>query len=310
MGLVALIAAPPAAAVSSEANPPSGANDFSCKPSAVHPRPIVLVHGLSANMQLNWSYLAPKLKERGYCVFALTYGLDPRISAVNGPGGVIPIEQSSAELNGFVGPRALVDRLEQGRPRRPLGGHLHAAVLAEVRRRRGQGRPLRGLDVAVRRDHRRRGRQGARPRRGPRVRPADHQRGREPVRLVSAVHQGIAHAAQARRGRGGGAGRHLHDGDDQVRRAGHPLHERDHGRARPHQPRAAGHLPARRVRAPRRGGGPGGRPADLQRARPARRAAHRLQPPAAVDRPRRPAPRGDRAVSASAAACAAIGCAA
>ncbi len=101
--LVALITASPVAAVSSEANPPPGANDFACKPSAVHPRPIVLVHGLSANMQLNWSYLAPKLKERGYCVFALTYGLDPRVPAgFNGPGGVIPIEQSAAELNAFV----------------------------------------------------------------------------------------------------------------------------------------------------------------------------------------------------------------
>jgi len=100
--LLALIVAPPASAVSSEANPPPGANDFSCKPSAVHPRPIVLVHGLSANMQLNWSYLAPKLRERGYCVFALTYGLDPRLSGLNGPGGVIPIEQSAAELNAFV----------------------------------------------------------------------------------------------------------------------------------------------------------------------------------------------------------------
>lgn len=94
--------AAPASAVSSLANPPPGANDFSCKPSAVHPRPIVLVHGLSANMQLNWTYLAPKLKERGYCVFALTYGLDPRIAVLNGPGGVIPIQQSAQELNAFV----------------------------------------------------------------------------------------------------------------------------------------------------------------------------------------------------------------
>ena len=102
-GVALGVCASPAFAVSSLANPPPGANDFSCKPSAIHPRPIVLVHGLSANMSLNWSYLAPKLKERGYCVFALTYGLDPRVPAgFNGPGGVIPIEQSAAELNAFV----------------------------------------------------------------------------------------------------------------------------------------------------------------------------------------------------------------
>jgi triacylglycerol lipase len=53
-------------------------------------------------MQLNWTYLSPQLKERGYCVFALTYGLDPRIAVLNGPGGVIPIQQSAQELNAFV----------------------------------------------------------------------------------------------------------------------------------------------------------------------------------------------------------------
>src|SRR6202023_1015862 len=36
---------------------------------------------------------------RGYCVFALTYGLDPRYPYF---GGVIPIEQSAPELGAFV----------------------------------------------------------------------------------------------------------------------------------------------------------------------------------------------------------------
>lgn len=95
-------AAPGASAVTSLASPPPGANDFGCRPSAAHPRPVVLVHGLSATMGANFGYLSPLLEQRGYCVFALTYGLDPRIAALGAPGGVIPIEQSAAELGAFV----------------------------------------------------------------------------------------------------------------------------------------------------------------------------------------------------------------
>jgi hypothetical protein len=47
----------------------------------------------------NWGYLSPLLAARGYCVFALTYGLDPRYPYW---GGVIPIEHSAPELAAFV----------------------------------------------------------------------------------------------------------------------------------------------------------------------------------------------------------------
>ncbi len=88
-----------ASAQSSLAGPPPGANNFSCQPSAAHPDPVVLVHGLGATMGENWSYMAPLLARRGYCVFALTYGLDPRFPFF---GGVIPIESSAPELGAFV----------------------------------------------------------------------------------------------------------------------------------------------------------------------------------------------------------------
>ena len=78
---------------------PPGANDWSCKPSAAHPLPLVLVHGLGATASENWSYLSPILEADGYCVFALTYGVDSRSPYM---GGVVAMEQSSHELDAFV----------------------------------------------------------------------------------------------------------------------------------------------------------------------------------------------------------------
>lgn len=93
------VLAPAASAEMSLSTPPGGANNFACKPSAAHPDPVVLVHGLGATMTENWAYISPKLAAQGYCVFALTYGLDPRFPYV---GGVLPVEQSAHELAGFV----------------------------------------------------------------------------------------------------------------------------------------------------------------------------------------------------------------
>jgi triacylglycerol lipase len=91
----------PASAAAEE--PPPGANDFGCEPSAAHPRPVVLAHGLGANMSGNWSYMSPRLAEAGYCVFALTYGHDKRTMGwPYRPGGLERMERSSKELARFV----------------------------------------------------------------------------------------------------------------------------------------------------------------------------------------------------------------
>ncbi|HWF33769.1 MAG TPA: alpha/beta fold hydrolase [Solirubrobacteraceae bacterium] len=87
-----------AAAVSST-TPPPGANDWSCKPGAAHPRPVVLVHGLLANMVDDWDTMAPLLADNGFCVYTFTYGTDPGEAYF---GGVQPMEQSAPQLAAFV----------------------------------------------------------------------------------------------------------------------------------------------------------------------------------------------------------------
>lgn len=78
---------------------PAGANDWSCRPSAAHPYPVVLVHGTLENMNDNWGGASPLLANNGYCVFAFNYGGTSPTSAVQGTG---PIEDGAARLAGFV----------------------------------------------------------------------------------------------------------------------------------------------------------------------------------------------------------------
>ncbi|KAF9113311.1 hypothetical protein BGX27_001847 [Mortierella sp. AM989] len=76
-----------------------GFNDWSCKPSASRPRPIILVHGLIANGWDNWLYMGPRFVASGYCVFSLTYGELPGIPLL---AGLDTIENSAQQLSVFV----------------------------------------------------------------------------------------------------------------------------------------------------------------------------------------------------------------
>jgi triacylglycerol esterase/lipase EstA (alpha/beta hydrolase family) len=101
VGLLAtvLLSAGATSATASSAAPSSGFDDWSCKPSAAHPNPLVLLHGLGGNGPGNYSYLGPFLAAKGYCAFTLTYGqASPAIPV----GGTVSITQSSAEIAGFV----------------------------------------------------------------------------------------------------------------------------------------------------------------------------------------------------------------
>ncbi|WP_250285560.1 MULTISPECIES: alpha/beta fold hydrolase [unclassified Frankia] len=81
------------------ASPPPGANDWSCRPSAAHPEPVILVHGITENQNANWQALAPILANNGYCVYTITYG---RLWYTANAGGIGYTGNSAGELNAFV----------------------------------------------------------------------------------------------------------------------------------------------------------------------------------------------------------------
>ncbi|MET4135404.1 alpha/beta fold hydrolase [Pseudarthrobacter sp. PvP090] len=93
--LAGSLAVAPAQAGTLDVSPP-GANDWSCKPSAEHPYPVILVPGTFESMAKNWSTLSPYLKSKGYCVFALNYG------ETNGVYATAPVTESAKELAPFV----------------------------------------------------------------------------------------------------------------------------------------------------------------------------------------------------------------
>lgn len=93
--LALAVSAGPSSAATGDVSPP-GANDYSCKPSAAHPYPVVLVPGTYETMAKNWAVMSPQLKDEGYCVFSLNYGVEYTVPASG------PIEDSAAELATFV----------------------------------------------------------------------------------------------------------------------------------------------------------------------------------------------------------------
>ena len=90
-----LMGVPAAQADTIDVSPP-GANDWSCRPSAAHPYPVLLVPGTFENMAKNWATMSPALKSQGYCVFALNYG------ATNGVDATGPVADSARQLALFV----------------------------------------------------------------------------------------------------------------------------------------------------------------------------------------------------------------
>ncbi|WP_407285999.1 esterase/lipase family protein [Streptomyces sp. BP-8] len=103
----------------------SGWNNYSCKPSAEHPRPVILVHGTFGNSVDNWLGLAPYLVARGYCVFSLDYGQLPGVPLFNGLG---PVDASARQLASYV------DRVlaATGAGKTDLVGHSQGGMMPRV----------------------------------------------------------------------------------------------------------------------------------------------------------------------------------
>src|SRR3954470_19781193 len=87
-----IVALAAAATFAFAAAPAQAYNDFSCRPSAAHPVPVVLVHGTFANSAGSWTLVDTALRADGYCTFALDYG--------NNATGAI--EGSAQQLSDFV----------------------------------------------------------------------------------------------------------------------------------------------------------------------------------------------------------------
>jgi triacylglycerol esterase/lipase EstA (alpha/beta hydrolase family) len=105
-----------------------GANDWSCRTTPLHPRPVVLVHGTFQSPASTWQDLAPTLARRGVCVFALGYGTRTGPAPVNifDMWGGNDIALSSRELASFVS--AVVRRT--GARQVDLVGHSQGALVA------------------------------------------------------------------------------------------------------------------------------------------------------------------------------------
>jgi pimeloyl-ACP methyl ester carboxylesterase len=77
---------------------PNPANNFSCQ-SAVHPNPVVLLHGLGATYYEDINELQTFLDSQSFCTFSLTYGAVEGFPQV---GGYIPIQSSAPEIASFL----------------------------------------------------------------------------------------------------------------------------------------------------------------------------------------------------------------
>jgi triacylglycerol lipase len=117
-------AAPPFLA--REGIPPPGAN-VPCEPNRRHPHPVVLVHGTFETMEQNRAVLSPRLKQRGYRVFALRYGN-------RGLGPIRTPHASSARRGQGAG----LHGSPEGLARRPQPGRDDARAVDQVPRREGQ----------------------------------------------------------------------------------------------------------------------------------------------------------------------------
>lgn len=98
--LVVVLGAAPAPAAPADGptwptlgQPPVGANDWSCVPTARRPTPVIIVHGTFGDQKSLLDRLSLAMVTDGFCVYSFDYG--------NRATG--PIEESAAQLETFTG---------------------------------------------------------------------------------------------------------------------------------------------------------------------------------------------------------------
>ncbi|KAI0166761.1 alpha/beta-hydrolase [Hypoxylon sp. FL1284] len=95
-------------------------NDFNCKSDR---NPVVMLHGLSADREVDLNMLQWELNRRGYCTFSQTYGA---WDAVPWIGGLRPMADSAADIAAFV--REVKDKT--GAAKVDIVGHSEGGVQA------------------------------------------------------------------------------------------------------------------------------------------------------------------------------------
>lgn len=117
---------------------PVGANNWACRPTVAHPEPVILAHGVLANMADTWQAVSPSLVNAGYCVFALNYGGAFPTSFFNGTN---PIERSAIDEFGPFVDRVLAST---GAIQVDLVGHSEGTVMPRYWQRYGRSVRLNG----------------------------------------------------------------------------------------------------------------------------------------------------------------------
>lgn len=112
-----------AESIADPAASPAGVNLASCRPSAAHPRPVVLITGTFGNMVDDWSGLGPTLANAGYCVYSAPIGGYP-YSLIQTIG---PVVQSAGEISSFVDQV----RAKTGASQVDLVGHSQGGLIGE-----------------------------------------------------------------------------------------------------------------------------------------------------------------------------------
>ncbi|MEP9363918.1 alpha/beta fold hydrolase [Nocardioides sp. CN2-186] len=74
LGLTAPAHALPVPLPTSPFGQPTGANDWSCEPTAARPEPVILVHGTFGDKKSLLDDLSSAIVDEGFCVFSLDYG--------------------------------------------------------------------------------------------------------------------------------------------------------------------------------------------------------------------------------------------